>query len=85
MNKRGIAPLIATLLLISFAVAVGVVIMNFGRAQVELEAQCAIDIGLRLAKIGGSQDICYDSTKKNIKLGDILFTVKKYRRSSNDK
>ena len=60
MDKRGIAPLVATLLLISFAVALGVVIMNFGRAQVELEAQCAIDVGMKLAVIGGGEDICSD-------------------------
>jgi flagellin-like protein len=67
MNKRGIAPLVATLLLISFAVSLGVVIMNFGRAQVELEAQCAIDVGLRLAEIGGMEDICFDQAKNEIR------------------
>ena len=67
MKKRGIAPLVATLLLISFAIALGVVIMNFGRAQVELEAQCPINVGLKLAVIGGNEDICYDQAKKEIK------------------
>ena len=67
MNKRGIAPLVATLLLISFAISLGVVIMNFGRAQVELEAQCAIDIGLRLAEIGGKEDICFNQGKSEIR------------------
>jgi len=62
--------MIATILLISFAVAVGVVVMNFGRAQVELEAQCPVDIGLRLAEIGGEKELCYDSVKK-----DITFTI----------
>ena len=68
MDKRGISPIIATLLLISFAVALGVVVMNFGRAQVELEAECAIDIGLKLANIGGKPDICLDA-------GQLRFTV----------
>jgi flagellin-like protein len=63
MNKRGIAPLIATLLLLSFAVALGVVIMQFGRAQVELEAQCPIEIGLRFAEISGKTDVCFDGTQ----------------------
>ena len=67
MNKRGIAPLVATLLLISFAISLGVVIMNFGRAQVELEAQCAIDVGLRLAEIGGKEDICFNQAKSEIR------------------
>ncbi len=58
MNKFGIAPLIATLLLLSFAISLGVVIMNFGRAAVELQAQCPLNIDLAFAEIGGKQDIC---------------------------
>jgi flagellin-like protein len=70
MNKRGIAPLVATLLLISFAVALGVVIMSFGRAQVELEAQCPINIGMKLSEISGEEQLCYDSAKK-----ELIFTI----------
>ncbi|MBT6774761.1 hypothetical protein HOA91_05320 [Candidatus Woesearchaeota archaeon] len=66
MNKRGISPLIATLLLISFAIAIGVVVMNFGQAQVELEAKCPINIGLKLSKISGEKQFCYDADKKEI-------------------
>lgn len=55
-KKRGIAPLVATLLLVSFAIALGVTIMNFGRAQVELEATCPIDIGLEFS----GDPICFD-------------------------
>lgn len=62
--KKGIAPLIATLLLLSFAIAVGVVVMNLGRAQVELGAQCAIDIGLE------NKGICFNQAT-----GQIHFTV----------
>jgi flagellin-like protein len=69
-DKRAIAPLIATLLLISFAVSLGVVIMNFGRAQVQLQAQCPISIGMKLVSIGGNDQACYDSVKK-----DISFTI----------
>ncbi len=68
--KRGMAPLVATLLLISFAVALGVVIMNFGRAQVELESHCTIDIGLEFSVIGGEDEICFDNEKN-----DIYFTI----------
>jgi hypothetical protein len=66
MNKRGMAPLVATLLLIAFAVAIGVVIMTFGKAQVELEAECSINIGLKFAKIAGQEQFCYDQTKKEL-------------------
>lgn len=63
-GKEGVTPLMVTMLLLSLAVAVGVVIMNFGRAQVEENAQCAIDIGLHLASIGGQEQLCYDAAKK---------------------
>ena len=66
MDKRGMAPLVATLLLIAFAVALGVVIMNFGRAQVEMEAQCTIDIGLKFSNIGGEEQFCFDATTNEL-------------------
>jgi len=70
MNKRGISPLIATLLLISFAVAVGVVIMNFSKAEVEAQAECPIDVNLRFAVINGVEQICYDQNK-----GEFSFVI----------
>jgi len=66
-EKKGITPLMATLLLISFAVAVGVVFMNVARAQVEDGAQCAVDVGMKLANIAGSGDFCYDTAKQELK------------------
>lgn len=62
-NKKGITALMATFLLISLAVAVGVVVMNFGRAQVEEGAECAIDVGLHFAEISGEGQICYDGSQ----------------------
>ena len=62
-DKRGITPIMATVLLVSFAVAVGVVVMSFGRAEVEEEAVCPIDIGLAFAEISGKQDICFDGSQ----------------------
>ena len=64
------APIVATLLLISFAVAVGLVVMNFGRAQISLESQCTIDIGLVFSNIGGQDEICFDAEKN-----DFFFVV----------
>jgi hypothetical protein len=66
-RKKGITPLMATLLLISFAVAVGVVVMNLGSAQVEESAQCPINIGLVLSNIGGEDQLCYDAGSKELK------------------
>jgi hypothetical protein len=65
-KRKGMSPLIATALLISFAIAIGVVIMSFGRAQVGLEARCTIDIGLKFAEIGGENEICFDSSKETL-------------------
>jgi len=66
LKKKGITPLIATFLLISFAVALGVVIMNFGRAQVEEEAECSINVGLKFSQIGGEEQFCLDRTKNEL-------------------
>ncbi len=70
LRKKGITPLIATFLLISFAAAVGVTITNLGSAQADLQAQCAIDINMKITQIGGQDEICYDAAKK-----DISFTL----------
>ncbi len=37
MNKKGISPLIATVLLIAFAVALGAVVMSWGKAYVTMD------------------------------------------------
>ena len=84
-GKEGVTPLMITMLLLSLAVAVGVVVMNFGRAQVEEKAQCAIEIGVHLASIGGQDQLCYDATKKvltytvenglNIKMEGLIVNV----------
>jgi len=64
LSKEGITPLMIGFLLVSFAVAVGVVIMNLGSAQVEEAAECAVDIGLQFSVIGGVEEVCYDAAKK---------------------
>lgn len=64
--KKAITTIMASLLLISFAVAVGVVVMNLGKAQVEDTAQCPIEVGLKFSNIGGKEQLCYDAAKKQI-------------------
>ena len=39
MNKRGIAPLVATVLLIAFSVALGAVVMSWGETYIEEKAE----------------------------------------------
>jgi uncharacterized membrane protein YwzB len=60
LGKRGIAPLLATVLLIVLAVGLGVVVMNFGRAQIEIAAQCSVDIGLDSVELNGKEQVCFD-------------------------
>lgn len=50
----------ATILLVSFAVAVGGVVMSMGRAQAQDAAECPLEVGLSFSEIGGKQQLCYD-------------------------
>ena len=78
-SKEGITPLMIGFLLVSFAVAVSVVVMNLGSAEVEEAAECAVDVGLRFSKIGGEEQVCYDAAKKYSlflwKMGLILMSM----------
>jgi hypothetical protein len=66
MVKKGIAPLIATVLLVIFSVAVGFVVMSFGRAQIEVGADCPINVNFKMVQISGNDQICYDRLKEEI-------------------
>ncbi|HLC47320.1 MAG TPA: archaellin/type IV pilin N-terminal domain-containing protein [Candidatus Nanoarchaeia archaeon] len=76
-GKRGVSPLIATVLLIAFAVALGAVVMNWGRGYVEetqdfasqtsrREIKCSIDITMEIIKIGGRKQICLDNQTNTV-------------------
>lgn len=65
-SKEGITPLMITLLLVSFAVAVGVVVMNLGSAQVESGAQCTINVGLKFSQISSEDQFCLDRVKNQL-------------------
>lgn len=56
----------ATFLLISFAVALGMIIMNLGRAQVESEAKCTVNIGLKFSVVGGEEQFCLDRANSQL-------------------
>jgi len=78
-SKKAVSPLIATVLLIAFAIALGAVVMNWGRGYIEAEAvedetiaegetdPCAADISLKLLMLGDKKDLCFDGT--SIKYG----------------
>ncbi|MEK6899603.1 MAG: hypothetical protein AABX05_00620 [Nanoarchaeota archaeon] len=63
-NKKGITPLMIITLLLSFAVAVSVVVMNLGSAQVEETAECTVSTDLSFSKISGQEQVCYDASQK---------------------
>lgn len=78
MNKKGVSPLIATVLLIAFAVALGAVVMNWGRTYVEDTAEkarttsdtkvsCSMDINMKYVMFNGQKQICYNTTDNIIK------------------
>ena len=70
MDKRGISPVIVTILIISLAVGLGIAIMNLGKAYVQEEAQCPIAIGLTAAVINEQQQFCYNKNKKEVQFTD---------------
>jgi len=76
LGKKAVSPLIATVLLIAFAVALGAVVMNWGRSYVETTAEyaergsdiqilCSRDINLKVVdKVDNS--LCYNDTEDEI-------------------
>ncbi len=62
-SKRGLSPLLATGGLIVVAIGLGIIVMNFGRAQIEVAAQCAVDIGLKFTMLNDKPQVCLDRNK----------------------
>ncbi len=76
-NKKGISPLIATVLLILFAVTLGVIIMNWGKSysedQIEAatkksneELECELYIDLAVKEIAGEPQLYYSNSTGNL-------------------
>jgi len=65
MNKRGIAPLISTIILLIFATGLGLVVMNWGNA-VSIEQKDGCDAQLEIVSINGLPQACY--TENGVKL-----------------
>jgi len=75
MNKRAISPLIATILLIAFAIALGLVVMNWGKSYIEEKAEFAVGpqdssacnfVELSFIQVGGADKICFNSDTLSI-------------------
>ncbi len=68
MNKKALSPIVATLLLIAFSIALGIVVMNWGKAYIEQKAEftagpqdesaCSM-IEFSIIKVSGKDRVCY--------------------------
>jgi len=75
-NKKGVSPLIATILLIAFAVALGAVIMSWGRnisfpVKEQVNEKCA-KVSISIEKINDVPQVFYGGTGNN---GFVKFTI----------
>lgn len=66
-GKRGISPLIATVLLIAFAVSIGTLIMNIGKDVIANVGDCT-DVKIEVQTINSKPLFCYDPEQKNINM-----------------
>jgi len=77
LSKKAVSPLIATVLLIAFAVALGAVVMNWGRGYVDdttafateksnKEIRCSMDINLKFIEFNDIKQICLDNGTNSI-------------------
>lgn len=58
-SKRAVSPLIATVMLLVVAIVVGVLVMNWGRAQLEDASQCTVNVGLSFVELNKKPQVCY--------------------------
>ena len=71
-NKRGVSPIIATVLLISFAVALGSVVLNWGRnLDISKPGDICAGVSIKIRSIGNVQ-VCYGGSGKSAYLNFIL-------------
>lgn len=66
MDKRGISPVIAAFLLISLALILLIIFVNFGKERHVLTPECTPDVRLKLAVIGGEEQVCLRTEEKEI-------------------
>ncbi|MGM5484402.1 MAG: archaellin/type IV pilin N-terminal domain-containing protein [Nanobdellota archaeon] len=79
-KKKAVSPLIATVLLIAFAVALGAVVMNWGRTYLSEDhgaAGSCSGVDLVMDSMGSNKEACYEK--------DGGFSVKLFVHNSGDK
>jgi len=76
INKKGISPLIATVLLIAFSLTLGGIVMNFSQsstielknqadAKIERGLTCSLDLTISVLEINNDQFVCYNRSGTN--------------------
>lgn len=86
ISRKAVSPLIATVLLIAFAVALGAVVMNWGRGYVDettkfaseksaKEIRCSMDINLKFIEFDDVQQICLNNGTGTPDISSINFTL----------
>jgi len=64
-GKKAISPLIATVLLIAFAVSIGTLIMNIGKDVLANVGDCT-DVKIEVQTINGKPLFCYDAENSKV-------------------
>jgi len=93
-SRKAVSPLIATVLLIAFAVALGAVVMNWGRGYVEdtaniarersdTEVKCASEVDIDIVEIDSVPQICYNDTASGEDRVEFIVENKKARTVEN--
>lgn len=71
-NKRGVSPLIATILLISFTVALGSVVLNWGRnLDIAKPGDVCFGVAIKMRNIGDAE-ACYTGSGSNTYINFII-------------
>ena len=68
MNKKGLSPLVSTIMLVLLAVGIGIIVMVWGQTQIlEPGSKCSVDTELEFVTLNGAPQVCYSGK------GDIGF------------
>jgi len=68
LGKKGMSPLIVTIILIAFAVALGAMIMNWSSDVVAMHEPSCATSGLEIQKAFGRDMICFDDVANKLKV-----------------
>lgn len=71
-SKKAVSPLIATVLLLFVAIIMGILVMNWGRAQLEEASECTIDVGMSFVELNKQAQVCYAGSGSN---GAVTFII----------